>query len=165
VSIAKAPKPKTLKERIKELAAQSAPSMIPVPREADIAPPEKEVEVIPSVAELIEDGKTKLELARMVDRVGVIGSVVSPLSKEKKKLVEKIKIVVGKYKIGKALSGEWRINYYNAPRKFLDPAKLMAIPPEELVHGITQVIINRCYSESASYTLRITKEGEDDSEE
>ena len=139
--------------------------MAPVPYEKPVAPPAKEVEVIPPVSELVDDVAARLKLAQMVDRQGVLGETIRPLEKEKKALAEKIKIMTGKYQIGKAICGLWRINYYNAPRKYLDPAKLMAIPKEELVNGITLLHINACYSESATYTLRITREGEPDESE
>lgn len=155
-----APKVLTMRQRIAAIAAQTAPSMVPVPREEQPqAPPEKEDEVIPDVAELMpNDIKKRLELIRMVDRIGEIGQTVSPLSKEKKKLVEKAKVILGKASIGKAICGDYRVNYYNAPRKFLDPAKL-----EEA--GVSKTTILACYSESASYTLRVTKEGEEEGDE
>jgi hypothetical protein len=32
---------------------------------------------------------------------------------------------VGRAQIGKAICGDWRINYYNAPKKYLDVSKIM----------------------------------------
>ena len=156
--LAEKPKVLSIRERIQAIANIEAPSMIPQAAEAPEAPPEKEEEVIPVIdATVIPDAKKRFELARMVTRHGEIGEIIRPLDKEKKKLTESIKVVIGKYKIGKALLGDYRINYYNAPRKVLDPAKLLAA-------GVPITTINACYPEAASYTLRITKEDAPDDE-
>ncbi len=154
----------TVAQRIRAVAAASAPSMIPVPYEVPAPPPEKEEEIVPPISDLIEDMKVRLELARLVDLQGRINIQLSPLNKDKKKLTDRIKLIVGKFKIGKALSGDWRINYYNAPRSFLDEMKLLAVKPERLVNGITQEIIDECYSKKDSYTLRISPAGSDEEE-
>lgn len=155
----------TVAQRIRAVAAASAPSMIPVPYEAPAPPPDKEEEVIPTLADVIKDTKARLELARLVDLQGSINVQLTPLNRDKKKLTERIKILVGKFKIRKALSGDWRINYYNAPKSFLSESKLLAVKPERLVNGITQAIIDECYDKKDSYTLRITAEGSDEGEE
>lgn len=148
----------TMRERIQAIAAVSAPSMVPVPVEKPLPPPEKEEEVIPPVSSLIEDRKTALKLAQMVDRSGEIGELIRPLAKEKKSLSDKIKVMTGKFGIGKAICGEWRINYYNAPKKSLSITKLLAA-------GVSMATIDACYEEKDSFTLRITKEGSEDGDE
>jgi len=148
----------TVAQRIRAIANSTNVSLIPQPREMPAPPPEKEEETIPQVSEIIKDAKTKLELARLVARHGEIGDAKRPLEKEQKALTEKIKKIVGKAQIGKAICGDWRINYYNAPKKYLDIEKLKAL-------GLTLTQINDCYSEKPSYTLRITAEGSEDEDE
>lgn len=154
------PKPKvlTMRQRIQAVAAASAPSMVPTPYEKPEAPPEKEEEVIPAVSDLIPDKKALLDLARMVARHGEIGAAKSPLGKEQKKLTEKIKLIVGKYKVGKAMCGLWRINYYNAPRETLDEGLLLAA-------GVPLATIQACKVSKDSYTLRISQNDSEDGDE
>jgi len=153
-------KPKVLgiRERIAVIAAQSAPSMVPVPSERPLPPPEKEEELIPPISDLIEDNKMRLKLAQLVDQHGQISEMLKPYNKEKKLLTDKIKVFTGKFGIGKAISGEWRINYYNAPRETLDESLLLAA-------GVSIDTIKACKVKKDSFTLRITKEGADDADE
>ena len=153
------------KDKIAEIRAAAAPSMIPEPREA-YAPPPKVEEVIPDISTIISDNKARLDLARLVERHGQLGLEISPLNKERKSLTDKIKRLAGTYGVGKALCGVWRINYYNAPKTILDKKVLMQ---SLLDQGVQPSVVQRAISEASiskpSYTLKITgQDGEEDEE-
>lgn len=147
---------KPLRERIKELAAQSAPSMVPSPREVPPPPPEKEVEVLPSIVDLVEDRKTRLEIVRLVNEYGSLGEELKPLKKRQKQLSDRLKVLVGKAGIGKAASGDWRINYYSGERSTLKATLLLAL-------GVSVDTISAATEIKSTYTLRITRLDEEDS--
>ena len=109
-----------LHERIKRMAAKSAPSMMPQEMQAApepvVAPPEKEIAVVPKLHELISDRKLSLELARKIQRLGEIARMKSALAKEEKPLKDWAKSMAGKYHISAAEAGDWRLSYYASPR-------------------------------------------------
>src|ERR1043166_8252064 len=97
---------KTINERLEEVRAAAAPSMVPQP--IDITPPPpKEEEVIPQLSDLVQDRKKRLEIARLVAQQGELGRQISALSKERDKLTPTIKKLMGDNHIGKCLAGEW----------------------------------------------------------
>ena len=150
-----AAKTPALRDRIKTIAAQSAPSMVPAPRETqqaeDIpAPPQKEEEVVPSIADIIPDLKERLLLARLVATYGEMGITKHSLDKQQKALSTQAKKIVGKYGIARAVSGEWRISYYNAARETLSKELLLAA-------GVPLATILACTKTTPAYTLRISK--------
>jgi hypothetical protein len=149
----------SIRDRIKQIASQTAPSMVPVPREEEIpAPPEKEEEAVPDISELVTDVKTRLELARMVNRYGELGLLKSPIAKEQKKLSEAMKKIAGKWKVGRAIVGDWRLAYYNSPRESLSEQLLLEA-------GVSIDIIKKCRVKKDSYTIRVMPVVGDDSGE
>lgn len=155
------PSKPTLRDRINEIAAKAAPSLVPEARDLPPAPPVKEV--IPMLADVVEDRRQRLELARMIERCGVLSQSISQATKEKKPLTELIKKAVGKLGIARCFSGDWRVSYYNAPRKSIKEAKLVqALLKRGYQPVVIQNILEECTEHSAAYTLRIQPIGEEE---
>ncbi len=153
------------KKKLKEIAAQTAPSMIPGPAEETPAPPEKPEE-LPNVATLIPNQKMRLEFEKLVDRHGEIGQELAPLNKERKTLTDKIKKLAGTYGVGKAVAGAWRINYFNSPRSSVDQTKLTQALLELGVSMATiKKAVDRATTVKDSYTLKVTALGDEGEEE
>ncbi len=150
--------------RLQEIRASAAPSMVPAPRE-EYAPPPKAEEVIPDISTIITDRKARLDLARLVERHGEIGKELGPLKKERDALTTKIKKLAGTFGVGKALCGGWRINYFDVPRTVTDEKVLMQSLLEQGVQpSVVQKAFTAAKATKPSYTLKITAEGEEDEE-
>jgi len=160
----------SLKERIKIIQAQSAPSLVPDRREEEKqkpeAPPEKEQEVIPQLSDVVTDKKKALQISALVAQLGALNAQIAPLNKVKKTLTEKVKVWAGQLQIGKALAGEWKINYFSAPRATLNEDMLIAAllkrgtQPKEI-----HAIVAESTKTSDGYTLRVTAaDAEDEGE-
>lgn len=140
-----------LKRELENAAASAAVSMnIP-------APPPKEEEVIPDLSEIVKDRKMRLLVARKAAELGELSEQISKLEKQQDTMSKELKKLVGTLKIGKAISGEWRINYYGGVRKSIKAALLLAA-------GITQATINACTKQTDTYTLKVTRLGEKEEE-
>ena len=150
-----------LRDRIKAIAAQSAPSLVPDMKPA--APPRKEEEVIPHLDDVVKDRKQALEIARMIEQCGTLSAQSHQIEKQKKPLVEKLKYLIGNVHVGKIFSGAWRVNYYSAPRSTITEENLKycllarGFQPKDVA-----AIISESTSTSESYTLRITPAGEEE---
>ena len=159
----------SLTERIKIIQAQSAPSLVPDRREETVkpeAPPEKEQEIIPQLSDVVTDKKKALQISALVAQLGALNAQMTPMNKLKKSLTEKVKVWAGQLQIGKALAGEWKINYFSAPRATLNEDMLIAAL---LKRGTQPKDIHAIVAESTKtsdcYTLRVTAADAEEGEE
>lgn len=136
---------KSLDDRIKAATATNAPSMVP-----DTPAPPPLPDKLPDMTQLITDAKQRLTVARMIARHEELGAMMSAAKKERDKLTDAIKPLMGKLKLGRASWGEYRLCYFNTPRSTLDKDEL-------LNHGVQPSVIAACTKVKDSYTLRITK--------
>lgn len=156
---------KEYQKELEKIRAASAPSMIPAPRDIP-APPPKTEEVVPDIATIVTDRKARLEIARLVERHGELGKELTPLNKERKGLTEKIKRLAGTFGLGKAMCGEWRINYYDSPKTSLDKkALIQSLLDQGVQPSVAQKAISDATTTKPSYTLKITKGGAEEDDE
>lgn len=156
----------TVLERLKKVAAQSAPSMNP--NAPDIAaPPPPEEEKAPALDSLISVRRDKLEAARLTERCGQIGQQMSVLKKEDKGLRDRLKNLLGTYKIRAAVSNEWKLSYYPTEKESLDK-QLLTIALNKRGLSVTDImeIFKESTKTKTSATLRIGhgKEEEEETE-
>jgi len=157
------PEPKlSIRERIKKVAAQSAPSMYPLDPAEDkpTPPPEKEVLVVPQLKDLVPDRKLSLELARKIQRLGEISRMKSELTKEDAPIKNWVKDVAGVFKISDAQSGDWRLKYYASPRATINPDMLMkALLKRGVLPKEIEDIIEESTKTSDGFTLKVSPIG------
>ena len=75
-----------LRDKIKQVAAQSAPTMVPTQYEKPAPPPIKEEEVVPQLSDVVKDRKKALEVSQLAAKCGELGIQISALNKIKKPL-------------------------------------------------------------------------------
>ena len=140
----------TLQDRIKKVAASTAPSM--VPGESNLPVPlSKEDEAVPSIHDLVADRRTCTELARLTAEYGELGEEKHNIQKQQDNISAKIKAIMGAHQIAKALSGEWRLNYYDSPRSSIKQERLLA-------RGVSLADIDYATVTTHSYALRVTRQ-------
>lgn len=142
------PKP-TLDDRIKASTTTTAPSMVP---DAPIAPPPPEA--LPDMTELVPAGQ-RLLLAKMIARHEDLGTQMSAMKKERDKITDAIKPLMGRLKLSKAQWGDYKLAYFNTPRSSFDQNKLLDF-------GVQPAVIAACVTVKDSYTLRISKSNEEE---
>jgi len=145
-----------LKQRLQE-AAPPAPSMVPVAKEHPIAPPPQE-EKTPQLSDLISDKKDLLLLRRLIEEDMPWKEQAAEAAKMRKPLETKIKNILGKHKVGKALLDDIRVSYFGAERSVLDKELLLS-------NGVAPAVILASMKKSTSYTLRISKSKEEETED
>jgi hypothetical protein len=97
----------------------------------------------------------RLAIARMIARHEELGAQMSAMKKEREKITDAIKPLMGKLKLAKASWGDYRLSYFNTPRSTLDKALLLS-------HGVQPNVITACTVVKDSYTLRISRGGEEE---
>jgi len=143
-----------LKQRMASATAASAPSLVP---EQLNPPPPKEEEVIPTLQELITDRKDFLALKRLVNEDIALKEVEANAKKQRKPLISKMKNLLGKYHVGKALLDDIRVNYFATGRSTIKADLL-------LDNGVSPAVIQKCTITSEVYTLKLSR-GKDEEEE
>lgn len=121
-------------------------------------PPVKTEERIPDLREVIASPVERLKMARLVEQIGELNEQERKIKAAKKPLVLAAKKLAGQHQIGKAQVGEYRLSYYNSPRTRLDEFTLMK-------NGVSPKVIANSKITKDSYSLKITKQGEDEGEE
>jgi len=144
------PKP-TLDDRMKAVSSGAAPSMVP-----DTPPPPPPPEDVPDMTQLVPSSK-RLLIAKMIARHAELGEQMGAMKKEREKLTDAIKPLMGELKLGKATWGDYHLAYYNTPRSFLDPKQLLS-------HGVQPSVIAACTTVKDSYSLRISRGKDGDGE-
>jgi len=98
----------TKKEQVTPAEVETSPPIgVVVP-----PPPLREEEEIPELSTLIEDRRSRLELFRYLAQEREVAERESLAKKERAPLTVKIKSILGKFQVGKAMWEGWRINYY-----------------------------------------------------
>lgn len=139
----------TLDDRIKSATATTAPSMVP---EALVPPPPPET--LPDMTVLVPFAQ-RLRVAQLIARHVELGEQASAIKKERDKLTAAIKPLMGQLKLAKATWGDYHLAYFNTPRTSFNQNKLLDF-------GIQPSVIAACTETKDSYTLRITRGGEDE---
>ncbi len=146
----------TLEDRLKASVrkAQKGESLVP-----DMTPPPAaEKGTIPDIRELISAAPLRLKLVRLTEEMGTLGEEEARIRKARTKLGDQIKKILGENKVGRAVVGDFQVNYFNAPRETLSVDKL-------LQNGVSPLIIARSKTMKDAYTLRISRVGEEEEEE
>ena len=153
--------PDSLEERMALATSVGAPSMVP-----DFnPPPAKVVEVIPTLQELVTDPKDYLTLKRLCFESKEYGHTQREAAKLLKPITARIKILLGKYRVGKALDGDVRINYYSGERRSINPDKLQnKLLTLGMLPDTIKEVITAATKVKESYTLKITEVGQTDDE-
>jgi len=118
-------------------------------------PPPKEEEVIPDVRELVDNAADRLKIVQLVELSATWGAQEKEAKKARAPITESLKKIIGRYGISKAMCGDYRINYYNAPRKTLSREMLLSA-------GVSPKVLDSCTIEKDSYTLRVSAAGDED---
>jgi hypothetical protein len=157
------PVPKyTLEQQLKDIASATAPSMVPGP--AVPPPPAKEEEVIPAVGDIVNNAKERLELARAIDRSAQLTAQEKIIHKERDALTSYIKASMGRLKVGKMISGTWKVNYYEQSRRVIEERYLaMALLKHSIPAEVGRRILEDAVDVRSSYILRITASREEES--
>jgi hypothetical protein len=119
-------------------------------------PPPKEEEVIPQIPDLVK-GKDLLTIRRLMTEHLTLGDTISKAKKERDKITAQLKVLAGKYKIGKAEFEGDTLTYYSSQRSSILPALLLA-------NGVQPEIITASTKTSTSYSLKVSA-GKDEAEE
>jgi hypothetical protein len=149
--------PKTLKEITSNITTASAPSMIPVDKTPE-PPPKKEEPPPPDIKTLIKDKKDLLLLARLIQEDLPWKDQESQAKKARKQIEPKIKQLLGKHQVGIARLDDIRINYFGGTRTTLSEKLLLA-------NGVPASVILASREQSAVFTLKITRGGDDEGED
>jgi hypothetical protein len=120
-------------------------------------PPKKEEERPPDLREVVQDPTTRLVLAKLMEASLEIGEAQKSLSKQRDLITDKMKSIASDLGISVVCHGDIRLNYYNAPRSRIVAAKLLSL-------GVSPAIIEQATVVSDSYTLRISRFGQEESD-
>lgn len=144
------PKEMTLAERLRASIKQSKGNLNP-----ELPPPPEPEEQIPDIRDFDLPSATRLQLVRLTEEHRELGDQAGEIKKQRDQLTSKIKKILGEYKVGKALVGDLRVTYFNAPRTSLNKIKLME-------NGVTVKQIQASEETKDSYTLRISRVGQEE---
>jgi hypothetical protein len=136
------PLPKALQQQIAQSQLGSGPSLVPQ------APPPKEKEVVPKLAELIAEGDDLETLCKLLEAVIIPQREIKRLEKVVEPMKDRIKALVGQYGIDKATYGEITLSYYPTSRTTINATKLLAA-------GVDQDVITFCTDTTHSYALKV----------
>ena len=142
------PKP-TLDDRMKAVSKGAAPSMVP---NTPLPPPPPEE--VPDMALLVPSTQ-RLAVAKMIARHAELGELMGAMKKERDRLTDAIKPLMGKLQLGRAAWGDYRLSYFSTPRSSFDSNKL-------LDYGVQPSVIAACTTVKDSYTLRISRKDEEE---
>lgn len=134
----------------KAVGKTAAPSMIP---EKFVPPPPKQEEVIPDLKSLIESRIEYKMLEGLITESADWAQQEREAKKARRPITEKIKQVLGKHGVSRAMCGEYRVIYYNAPRTSISKELLLSA-------GVDPEVIEECTISKDAYTLRILEPGE-----
>lgn len=84
------------------------------------------------------------------------GFQIKQLEAARKPLIEQLKLYSETYNLDRFQVDGVQVSYYNAPRKRLDPIKLVE-------HGVKTSVIEACTTETDSWTLRVGGPSKDES--
>lgn len=142
---------RSLKERIAQVAGQAAaPSMVPA---QTVPPPPKET--VPALSDIVQDKKDMLLLKRLIEQSVELADEEQALRKKREPLTKQIKNLLGKYEISKAECDDIHVSYYTVPRSSIKADKLLEL-------GVLPAVIAKATVTTESYTLRISRRGEDE---
>jgi hypothetical protein len=144
-----------LKQRMAAATAASAPSLVP---EYLNPPPPKEEEMIHTLQELVTDKKDLLALKRLINEDIALKEVEANAKKQRKPLISKMKNLLGKYSVGKALLDDIRVNYFTTSRSSIKADLLLA-------NGVSPAVIQKCTVTSDVYTLKLSRGKDEEGEE
>lgn len=147
-----------LKTRMARAVIGKGASLIPVAKEVVPPPAKQEKEEVPDLKQVITNAAERLKVTRLVSQLGEINKVESAIKKTKAPIVNDLKILLGSNHVARAKCGDYKINYFNAPRKTLDVGLLLA-------HGVTKDIIDASYKQTDAYTLKVSAVSGDEDEE
>ena len=149
-----------IEERIADLAKSQAPSLVPTPQTP--APPPKVIEEVPELGSLVTPIKDRLEIIRLASRSAELAAQIAPLDKERKGVTNRLKQLVGSYKIGKAIAGDYRISYFSSARTKVDLKVLRLLLSSHLSRLVIDEIFIKATTTEDSYTLRISEVREEE---
>jgi len=153
----------SIEDRLKASVKRVKPPEPPI-----TPPPSKEEETVPELTAIITDRKTQLELVRYLTKERELAEAEIVAKRERKPLTRRIKDILGKNKVSRALWEGWTINYYATDGRVtikeidLVNALLAAGLKDEQIHSIKSACVK--YGKP-SYTLRIQKPDEKEEDE
>lgn len=140
---------KSLRQKMAQSVAGSAPSMVPGPRNTEVPPAPEEKETIPSIQDLIGDEDDRMTLEQLIAQRVAIDAQIKPLEKSKDLLTNRIKTQLSSYGITQMLCDGARVSYTTTERKTINQNKLIGA-------GVDIEIIVACTDVSKSSMLKIT---------
>ena len=145
----------TLEERVKQsIKTAPAPSLVP-DQLLPAPPPAKEEEVIPRVQDLVKDRKDLLLIRRLMTQHIELGNTERQAKKAKEKITAQLKVLAGRYSLGKADYDGDRLNYFAGTRSSIDSTKLLSA-------GVQPSVIQACTNVSTTFTLKVTQGDEEE---
>lgn len=140
----------SLRKRMDAVSAGAAPSLVPF-----VPPPAKEEEVIPDLKEIMSQKKDYLEAKRLILRSIELAEAEKPIKKEREQITAKLKNLLGRSGVAKAMVEDIRVNYYAGERSSIDGGKLLTL-------GVAPSIIREATNVTTTYTLKLTRQAEEE---
>jgi len=130
----------------------SRPAFVPAPPEED--------EPVPQLNQLVTQPAKRLTILRKVQRCQEINDELSPLVKEKKRLSNELKILLGQHSISRCMVDDISVNYFSSVREGSIKMELL------LQNNVPMSVIKASKGpDKTVHTLRIGRVGGDEDEE
>jgi hypothetical protein len=143
---------KELKAKMQAATSDAAPSMVP---DFNAPPPYKEKEAPPDIKDVIPVSADRLKILKLIREYAELNETKREVEAQLKPLSNRIKSLMGAYHVGSMVCDDRTISYYAVPRSKLNKEMLLGA-------GVSPEIIQRCTQTSVSYTLRVSRPGEED---
>jgi hypothetical protein len=147
----KAAIPKSLKQKMAASVSGAGQSLVPdIPGvTSSPTPPPAEVDLIPSIDQLIGDAEDLTTLRDLVNLQVKVNAQKKELEKKLEPINDRIKAIVSEYGIEKAVCDGANITLSQGSRSTINKLKLVA-------YGVDEEIITACTDVTTTQTLKIT---------
>ena len=150
------PQKRSLQDRLKEATKGSRASLFPDSKTKKV----KEPEIIPDLRELIDSPTVRTKVNRLCQQIHEWSVAEREAKAAKKPLVAVLKELLERegVDVGKFMVDELRVSTYDMSRSAISRDKLLA-------HNVSPKVIAECTETSTTKAVRISLQGEKESEE